>query len=158
MERSRDSEPCTAGSATLRSLERSGSYPLDDEAIVRAHGSIPVAPLVAAIPISLRIPGEGVTYGNRISVLLVHLPVHLASPVERLLALKHDAVASRQLHTRLGVGALGEWAEFTSARLLGIAARFYATESSPAATGRCTTWSSPTSGGPPSPSGPPGRA
>jgi diacylglycerol O-acyltransferase len=92
---------------------------------LEAHGGVPDSPLVAAIPVSLRSSEEQGTYGNRISALLVHLPVHLADPVEQLLALKHDAAASKQHHTRLGVGALGEWAEFTSSGLLGIAARFY---------------------------------
>jgi diacylglycerol O-acyltransferase len=92
---------------------------------LEAHGGVPDSPLVAAIPVSLRRPEELGTYGNRISALLVHLPVHLADPVDRLLALKHDAAASKQLHARLGVGALGEWAELIPTGLLGIAARFY---------------------------------
>lgn len=92
---------------------------------LEGHGGVPDSPLVAAIPVSLRSPEELRTYGNRISALLVHLPVHLTDPVDRLLALRHDAAAAKQLHARLGVSALGEWAEFTSARLLGIAARIY---------------------------------
>jgi len=92
---------------------------------LEAHGGVPEAPLVAAIPISLRSAEELGTYGNRISALLVHLPVHLGDPVDQLLALRHDAASSHQQHARLGVGALGEWAEFISTRLLGRAARFY---------------------------------
>jgi WS/DGAT/MGAT family acyltransferase len=92
---------------------------------LEAHGGVPDSPLVAAIPVSLRSPEELGTYGNRISALLVQLPVHLADPVDRLFVMKHDAAASKQLYARLGVGALGEWAEFTSGGLLGIAARFY---------------------------------
>jgi diacylglycerol O-acyltransferase len=93
---------------------------------LESHGGLPDSPLVAAIPVSLRTAAEPGAYGNRISALLVHLPVHLADPVAQLLALRHDAASSIQLHASLGVGALGEWAEFTSARLLGVAARFYA--------------------------------
>jgi WS/DGAT/MGAT family acyltransferase len=92
---------------------------------LEAHGGVPNSPLVAAIPVSLRGSEELATYGNRFSTLLVHLPVHLDDCVDQLLALKHDAASSRQLHTRLGVSALGEWAEFTSGGLLGVAARFY---------------------------------
>ena len=94
-------------------------------AYLEAHGGAPEAPLVAAIPVSLRGPEEAETYGNRISALLVHLPVHLPDPVDQLVALRRDAESSKQHHARLGVGALGEWAEFTSTGLLGIAARFY---------------------------------
>jgi WS/DGAT/MGAT family acyltransferase len=92
---------------------------------LEAHGAVPDSPLVAAIPVSLRSSEEQGTYGNRISALLVHLPVHLSDPVEQLLALRHGAAASKEHHTHLGVGALGDWAEFTSSGLLGIAARFY---------------------------------
>jgi hypothetical protein len=80
---------------------------------------------VAAIPISLRSPKRPKTYGNHISALLVHLPVHLADPVEQLRAVSHDATSSKQLHAELGASALGEWAEFGSAALLEGAARFY---------------------------------
>ncbi len=92
---------------------------------LEAHGGAPDVPLVAAIPVSLRSPDELETYGNRVSAFLVHLPVHLADPVEQLFAVRDAAVSSMQLHTQLGVSALGEWAEFTSKSLLGGAARFY---------------------------------
>lgn len=92
---------------------------------LEAHGGAPDLPLVAAVPVSLRSPDEPEAYGNRISAFLVHLPVHLADPLEQLLAVRDGAVSARQLHTRLGVGALGEWAEFTSSKLLGAAARVY---------------------------------
>jgi WS/DGAT/MGAT family acyltransferase len=92
---------------------------------LEAHGGAPDAPLVAAVPISLRTPEEPETYGNRISAFLVHLPVHLADPLEQLLAVRGDARSSKQSHADLGVGALGEWAEFTSAALLTTAARAY---------------------------------
>jgi len=93
---------------------------------LEAHGGIPEAPLVAAIPLSLRGVGDPETYGNRISAFLVHLPVHLADPVEQLLAVSRDAGSSKQLHAELGASAIGEWAEFGSAALLEGAARFYA--------------------------------
>lgn len=92
---------------------------------LESHGGAPEAPLVAAIPVSLRGLDDGESYGNRLSALLVHLPVHLPDPVDQLLALRQDAESSKQQHARLGVAALGEWAEFTSSGLLGYAARFY---------------------------------
>lgn len=92
---------------------------------LEAHGGAPDGPLVAAIPISLRSPGEPEAYGNRISAFLARLPVQLADPVEQLLAVRDDAESARQLHAERGVSALGGWAEFTSTRLLGAAARFY---------------------------------
>ena len=92
---------------------------------LEAHGGVPAVPLVAAVPISLRRPEELGIYGNRISALLVHLPVHLTDPVERLLALKCAAASSKQVHDSHGLSALGWWAEFTPAGLLGRAAHLY---------------------------------
>ena len=40
--------------------------------------------------------------------------VSLSDPVDQLLALRQDAGSSKQQHARLGVAALGEWAEFGS--------------------------------------------
>ena len=92
---------------------------------LESHGGAPSVPLVAAVPISLRSSYDLETHGNRISAFLVHLPVHLADPLEQLFAVRDGAVSAQQLHRRLGVGALGEWAEFASASFLGGAARFY---------------------------------
>jgi WS/DGAT/MGAT family acyltransferase len=92
---------------------------------LESHGRVPDVPLVAAIPVSLRGPEDAESFGNRISALLVHLPVHLSDPVDQLLALRQDADSSKQQHGRLGVAALGEWAEFTPSGFLGSAARFY---------------------------------
>jgi WS/DGAT/MGAT family acyltransferase len=92
---------------------------------LEAHGGAPDSPLVTAVPVSVRGPDDAGTSGNRISAFLVRLPVHLADPVDQLLAVRQEAESSKELHTELGVSALGEWAEFTSAALLGAAARFY---------------------------------
>ena len=92
---------------------------------LESHGGAPELPLVAAIPVSLRGSEDSESYGNRISALLLHLPVHLPDPVDQLLALRQDAGSSKQQHARLGVAALGDWAEFTPGTFLGYAARFY---------------------------------
>jgi WS/DGAT/MGAT family acyltransferase len=93
---------------------------------LEAHGGAPQIPLVTAIPLSLRRPEELEAGGNRISALLIHLPVHLDDPVDQLLAVRDEAEWSKQSHAQFDVTALGGWAEFTSAALLGGAARFYA--------------------------------
>mgnify|MGYP001822109241 FL=1 len=92
---------------------------------LQAHGGAPDAPLVAAIPVSLRGPEDVETYGNRISAMLVHLPTHLAEPEEQLLAVRNHAASAKQRQEQVSAGPLGEWAEFLSTRLLEAAARFY---------------------------------
>ncbi|MHC4181380.1 MAG: WS/DGAT/MGAT family O-acyltransferase [Planctomycetota bacterium] len=89
------------------------------------HGGAPHSPLVAAIPVSLRRPEDLETSGNQLTAFLVRLPVHLTDPVEQLLAVHHEAESSKQFLADLGASALGQWAEFASAALLGRAARFY---------------------------------
>lgn len=87
----------------------------------RAHRPAPFRRRLAPMPLHLDHP-----VGVDDCDLDVASHVHRADPVDRLLALTRDAESSRELHTRLGFAALGEWAEFTSARLLGMAARLYA--------------------------------
>jgi diacylglycerol O-acyltransferase len=53
------------------------------------------------VPVSLRAPGEENQYDNRVSAMIVHLPVHLDDPVEQFAAI-HRQVADLK--------AAGEWA------------------------------------------------
>jgi WS/DGAT/MGAT family acyltransferase len=92
---------------------------------LESHGGVPDSPLVAAIPVSLRRPEELGKSGNCISAFLLRLPVHLNDPVEQLLAVSYEAESLKRLHADLGISALGQWAEFAPAALLGRAARFY---------------------------------
>jgi WS/DGAT/MGAT family acyltransferase len=45
------------------------------------------------VPVSLRAPGEENIYENRVSAIIADLPVHLASPVERLAAIRTEMAA-----------------------------------------------------------------
>ncbi|HEX6933892.1 MAG TPA: WS/DGAT domain-containing protein, partial [Streptosporangiaceae bacterium] len=45
------------------------------------------------VPVSLRAAGEEGIYGNRISILMADLPVHIADPVERLIAVRTQLAA-----------------------------------------------------------------
>jgi WS/DGAT/MGAT family acyltransferase len=53
-------------------------------ALLLSRGEDPQPHMVPSlIPVSLRSPGEENLYGNRVSVLLANLPVHLAEPLDR---------------------------------------------------------------------------
>lgn len=54
------------------------------------HGAVPRKPLVAAMPVSLRAPGDG-EYGTRATMVLANLATHLADPLERLAAIRASA-------------------------------------------------------------------
>jgi len=65
-----------------------------------AHDGLPEAPLVATVPVSVR--REGDQAGNRVSVLRVHLPIHLEDSVERLSSIHEET--ERQKHRHRGRG------------------------------------------------------
>jgi diacylglycerol O-acyltransferase len=53
------------------------------------------------VPVSLRAPGEENLYENRVSAMIVHLPVHLDDPVEQFAAIRRQVADLK---------AAGEWA------------------------------------------------
>jgi WS/DGAT/MGAT family acyltransferase len=54
------------------------------------HGAVPRKPLVAAMPVSLRAPGDA-EYSTRATMVLANLATHLADPLERLAAIRASA-------------------------------------------------------------------
>jgi diacylglycerol O-acyltransferase / wax synthase len=56
------------------------------------------------VPVSLRAPGQENIYDNRVSALIVPLPVHLADPVEQLTAVRTEVAARK----RSGEAAVGQ--------------------------------------------------
>jgi diacylglycerol O-acyltransferase len=63
-------------------------------------------PLIAGVPTSIRTSEEVNTYGNRFKAMTVRLPVHVAGPVERLMAAKADAdIAKADVRLEEGGGA-----------------------------------------------------
>jgi WS/DGAT/MGAT family acyltransferase len=71
------------------------------------------APLVAAMPLSTADAPH--LSGNHLSNTFVALPVHLADPIERLLALRSATASVKQVHERLGRDMMGRWLDFASA-------------------------------------------
>lgn len=64
---------------------------------LRAHGGLPARPLVVNVPIAVRTEGEDEA-GNRVSMLLVHLPVRIDDPVERLMAISAETQRAKEQH------------------------------------------------------------
>jgi WS/DGAT/MGAT family acyltransferase len=63
------------------------------------HGGVPDKPLIAAMPISLRAPGNA-EYTTQATMALVNLNTHLADPVRRLRAIRDAAGAAKALAGR----------------------------------------------------------
>ena len=64
---------------------------------------LPERPIVAAVPTSERALGDEST-GNSFSAMLCGLPVELADPTERLLAVQRSAATAKKLHQQAGGG------------------------------------------------------
>jgi len=64
---------------------------------LRARGGLPARPLVANVPVTVRSDGDEES-GNRVSMILVHLPVRVDDPVERLLAIRAETQRAKERH------------------------------------------------------------
>ena len=63
-------------------------------ALLISRGETPRAGTVPSlVPVSLRAPGEEGIYDNRVSAMIVHLPVHLSEPTEQLSAIRKEVAA-----------------------------------------------------------------
>ncbi len=59
------------------------------------HDALPARPLVAAVPVSTRELEDG-THGNQISAMFTPVPTHLASPRERVAAVRNTMDTAKQ--------------------------------------------------------------
>jgi diacylglycerol O-acyltransferase / wax synthase len=66
-----------------------------------AHGGLPERPLVVNVPVAVRTEREE-DAGNRVSMILVHLPLQIADPVERLMAICAETRRAKAEHRRVG--------------------------------------------------------
>jgi WS/DGAT/MGAT family acyltransferase len=64
-----------------------------------AHGGLPERPLVVNVPVAVRSAGDEQA-GNRVSMILVHLPVQLGDPVERLVAISAETQRAKAEHAQ----------------------------------------------------------
>ena len=65
------------------------------------HGGLPDRPLVVNVPVAVRGSGED-DAGNRVSMILVHLPVQEPDPAERLRAIHAETRRAKETHGRAG--------------------------------------------------------
>ncbi len=90
---------------------------------LEARGELPLAPLVAACPVSTRRKTkEG---SNHVSALFTSLATHLESPRERLLAIRTATRGAKEEHHAFGADTAAHWAEVMSPGIFAAAARLY---------------------------------
>jgi diacylglycerol O-acyltransferase / wax synthase len=91
-----------------------------------AHDALPPAPLIAAVPVSVRTEEQKGTHGNRVSSLLAPLPTQLHDPVERLKAAHEAMRAAKEQHDALPADLLADFTEFAMPALANQASRLAA--------------------------------
>jgi diacylglycerol O-acyltransferase / wax synthase len=90
------------------------------------HDALPDAPLVAAVPVSVRTEEQVGTGGNRVSSIIVALPTNLADPAERLAASNEAMRAAKEQHGAMPADLLADVTQFAMPALAGQAARLSA--------------------------------
>lgn len=76
------------------------------------HQALPAAPLIAAVPVSVRTTDQKGTYGNKVSVMLAPLPTNLADPRERLAAMHEAMRGAKDTHGAIPAGLLADVSQF----------------------------------------------
>jgi len=76
------------------------------------HEALPPAPLVAAVPVSVRSQDQNGTYGNKVSMMLAPLPTNLADPGERLAAMHEAMRAAKDQHGAIPASLLADVTQF----------------------------------------------
>ena len=87
------------------------------------HDALPAAPLVAAVPVSIRTEDQKGAHGNQVSVMMAALPTHLADPAERI-AFMRDSMAEAKRHFEaVPASLLQDLSGLVPTALSGLAAR-----------------------------------
>jgi diacylglycerol O-acyltransferase / wax synthase len=73
-----------------------------------AHGGLPERALVVNVPVAVRSAGEE-DAGNRVSMVLVHLPVQIDDPVEQLMAIHAEMRRAKAEHGHAGGDVLQQF-------------------------------------------------
>jgi WS/DGAT/MGAT family acyltransferase len=79
---------------------------------LQLHEALPTAPLVAAVPVSVRTKDQKGKYGNRVSMMLAPLPTNLPDPAERLGAMHEAMRAAKDQHGAIPAGLLADVSQF----------------------------------------------
>jgi WS/DGAT/MGAT family acyltransferase len=93
-----------------------------------ARQGMPTVPLIAAVPVNARIDAPGAApgeLGNRVSNMMVGLPLEPDDPVERLRAVHELALSSKALQSAFGPESLQELTGFAAPQVLTVVARAY---------------------------------
>lgn len=86
---------------------------------------LPVQPLVANVPISIRVKGEKQEMNNQISNMLVRIATHIQNPIDRLEYIQDQTNLGKTRHKAVGAKALSKMADAVPFGLANLAAGLY---------------------------------
>jgi WS/DGAT/MGAT family acyltransferase len=76
------------------------------------HQALPSAPLVAAVPVSVRATDDKGAPGNKVSMMLAPLPTNLSDPGERLETMHQAMRAAKEQHGAIPASLLADVTQF----------------------------------------------
>lgn len=85
---------------------------------------LPLQPLVANVPISIRKENDG-THNNQIANMLIQLATHIADPLERLEYIQEQTMLGKARHKTIGAKTLSKMADAVPFGLANLAAGIY---------------------------------
>ena len=92
--------------------------------VLLSRGEEPQPHMVPSlVPVSVRAPGEESIYGNRVSLIVANLPVHVADPVERFAAVRTELAALKEAGEATAAEALVALGRYTPYPLASLAVR-----------------------------------
>ena len=126
---------CAIGLEEVKALKRATGTTVNDVVLATCTGALrsylldgdelPDRSLVAVVPVSVR-PDHGNPHGsNQVSAMFVQLPVHVADPIERLMAVHEGTQGAKEEHSALGDDLLQSWAEHATPNVFASVSRFY---------------------------------
>jgi WS/DGAT/MGAT family acyltransferase len=87
------------------------------------HDALPDAPLVAAVPVSVRTEDQAGSLGNQVSVMLAELPTHLGDAGERLTFMGESMADAKRAFDAVPASLLQDLSALVPTALSGLAAR-----------------------------------
>lgn len=92
---------------------------------LKEREKLPVQPLVANVPISIRVKGEKQKMNNQISNMLVKIATHIDNPIERVEYIHEQTNQGKTRHKAVGAKALSKMADAVPFGLANLAAGLY---------------------------------
>ena len=92
---------------------------------LKERDKLPSQPLVANVPISIRVKGEKQKMNNQISNMLVQIATHIENPIDRLEYIQEQTSIGKTKHKAVGAKSLAKMAESVPFGLANLAAGLY---------------------------------